>query len=220
MKPIDVIMLDGSNLDAAMRTLWKVCIEAPVCFFSTAHLCVPTPPKFCKLQMGLVHGGALLSQAVLHVAPIEYGNRLAYSRYVIEELPKFLEADHFMTLHRDGFPVNWSKWSDDFLAYDFCGAPWSANESEAPVGNGGFSVRSKRLALWLQKQPIDWSLSQNEDWQICSIMRQRVIEAGFTFAPVSVAARFSLENDIAELPRKLEDCFGFHGTANRLNLLL
>jgi hypothetical protein len=204
-------MLDGSNPLRAWETLSWVEYKMPNGFFSGLHFCTHFPSldeRFLRKPDG--------PRVLCHSAPIHYGNRRAYSQYVIRELPKLVTAEHFMIIHRDGYPLNPEKWEDEFLKYDYIGAPWGPEPWA--VGNGGFSIRSKRLAWWAMEQP--WSDTENEDWHLCVNLRKAAIAAGFTFAPLEVAARFSLETDIPALPRTLKNVFGFHGVQNRLDLLL
>jgi hypothetical protein len=201
---LELFMLDGSNVERAQETLAAVLETLPRCFFSAAHLCSPEAGFYSPYDIQL------------HDAPIIYGNRRRYNEYVIKELPKLVTVDHFMIIHRDGYPLNPEKWEDEFLKYDYIGAPWGPEPWA--VGNGGFCIRSRKFALWAAERVTNFDL--NEDHVLCVEMRAEAEAAGFSFAPIETAARFSLERDIPELPRTLKDVFGFHGVHDRLNLLL
>jgi len=112
----------------------------------------------------------------------------------------------------DGFVLDPGAWTDAFLDYDYIGAPWE--EASAPpgrrVGNGGFSLRSRRLLEALQDPALAFDPRRPEDKVICRELRP-ALEArhGVRFAPVELAARFAFEH----LPPP-HPTFGFHGHAN------
>src|SRR5262249_57014048 len=68
---------------------------------------------------------------------------IAYQRALWYELPQWLRTDHFLLIQWDGHPVNADAWTDEFLAYDYIGAPWQWYSPETRVGNGGFSLPSQ-----------------------------------------------------------------------------
>jgi hypothetical protein len=87
-------------------------------------------------------------------------NTIQYSGIVLYELydlltPFVKDDEYIMFVQYDGFPVNLHHWTDDFLNYDYIGAPWyfhdryitsvSKNKFPPKVGNGGFSLRSMKL---------------------------------------------------------------------------
>jgi hypothetical protein len=135
----------------------------------------------------------------------------SYSPFMLYELYKYVDTDFCLTIHDDGFVINPHLWNDNFLNYDYIGAPWSHTipyyGQKYRVGNGGFSLRSKKL--------ID--LCRNiknvghEDSSISIRYRDALEQHGCIFAPVDVAMRFSLEEPIPECPFDLNLCFGFHG---------
>ena len=97
----------------------------------------------------------------------------------------------------------------EFLKYDYIGAPWPQFEMRN-VGNGGFSLRSKRLiesaALLASKR----TSGEAEDLFICrSIGEELENKFSIRFANSSVASQFSFE---APLSRR--ETFGFHGFLN------
>jgi hypothetical protein len=66
-----------------------------------------------------------------------------YSEFCMKKLYKYFDTEHVLIIQWDGFVIDGSAWNDDFLKYDYIGAPWQYDERN--VGNGGFSLRSKRL---------------------------------------------------------------------------
>ncbi len=142
------------------------------------------------------------------VAGVTIGNRDDYSRFVIRRLRDLVTTGHVLLIQWDGFVVNPDAWSESFLSYDYIGAKWHWHDDGMNVGNGGFSLRSRKLLEALADPEI--VIEGNEDELICRRFRP-LLEAryGIRFAPASIADRFSFEADYpAGTP------FGFHGLFN------
>lgn len=148
-----------------------------------------------------------------------------YSRFVIEELDNYVDTENVLIVQHDGFILNSEAWTDNFLDYDYIGAPWlvadwSVNNFDFPanligsyvVGNGGFSLRSKKLlsltaALFKEGKFIRYS---PEDTAICVYHRELLEKAGLKFAPVEIAKQFSFESEDID-HYAWDGQFGFHG---------
>jgi hypothetical protein len=63
-----------------------------------------------------------------------------YQQFCINEMNNYFDTDYVLTFQSDGFILNPDAWTDEFFNYDYIGAPWAHT-----VGNGGFSLRSKKL---------------------------------------------------------------------------
>lgn len=198
---LEVFMLDGQHRQAAIASLWETCQRLPG-LFERATLC--TPWEYQGSRLSLPDGVSVRC----HQADIGYGDRPRFNRWCVTELPNLVSCDHFMVIHADGFPLNPEKWKPEFLEYDFIGAPWPDN-SKPQVGNGGFCIRSRKFAQWAAKQPYDFAA--NEDVHLCQSLHDQAVAAGFRYAPIELAAQFSLEHEVPEFPRTLKDVFGFHG---------
>lgn len=155
-----------------------------------------------------------------------------YNIFLLKNLADYIETDHIINIHYDGFCVNPEYWSDDYLEYDYIGSPtfkeWTplANSLKehdlydlAPTtwynGGGGFTLRSKKLLKALQDPRIDTTLS-NKNFQRCedvtiSIKFREILEQdyGIKFAPMDVSMKWC-----TELLTGLPYSFGFHGWAN------
>lgn len=120
---------------------------------------------------------------------------------------------HILVFQWDGYLANPNNWTDEFLEYDYIGAPWYW-EKERQVGNGGFSLRSIKLlnALSELHRIIPFNFSNPEDVTICRDYRE-LLETKYDikFAPIEVAKRFSFETGVADV-----DPFGFHGVWNKI----
>jgi len=134
-----------------------------------------------------------------------------YSKFILTELTDFIDTDFCFSIQCDGFVVHPELWSENFIKYDYIGAPWP-NTSHwilpgTRVGNGGVSIRSKRLMEYVKTIP----LRGNEDTAICVSLRNHLESSGFTFAPLEVAAKFSVEVTCTDLNQQVSNTFAFHG---------
>lgn len=136
-----------------------------------------------------------------------------YSDYCIKELYKHVETSHMLIIQYDGYVKNWKAWDKDWLQYDYIGAPWEWYTDGMQVGNGGFSLRSKRLMEIVATDPIFQTNNHPEDHVICRVHR-KYLETKYRmkFAPVEVARKFSIEG-YNHWNRTHTDQFGFHSTA-------
>lgn len=109
-----------------------------------------------------------------------------YSEFVIRELHKFVETSHCLLVQWDGYVLNPLSWLPKFLEFDYIGAPWNGNV----VGNGGFSLRSRKL---LKATTRFTDAAHPEDNFICRKHRQELERDGIKFAPADLARQFSIE---------------------------
>ena len=146
-----------------------------------------------------------------------------YSRFIIKDLKKYFNTPHCLIVQSDSFIVDSNLWQDEFLKYDYIGAPWSdkvnvnpnlvLNMRKNPVGNGGFSLRSKKLVNVTSKINFD-TLEfpiKFEDVIICHYLYQEMLDQGIRFAPAKLAAQFSIENENHLYGQDVNTVFGFHG---------
>ena len=77
------------------------------------------------------------------IAPL--ASREAYSTLMLKGLARHVESSHALVVQWDGYVVNPDAWTGEFLACDYIGAPWPWGSEGSRVGNGGFSLRSRRL---------------------------------------------------------------------------
>lgn len=76
-----------------------------------------------------------------------FSGREAYSRFMIKDLYSHLpdgDYTHVLTIHGDGFIQNPNAWDNEWLKLDYLGATWVYKDGKN-VGNGGFSLRSKKF---------------------------------------------------------------------------
>ena len=133
---------------------------------------------------------------------------IGYSQLMLSEVPRHIETDYFVVAQYDGFILDGAAFSQDFYSFDYIGAPWP--EMAYPyfrVGNGGFSWRSRRLALAVADMINFWDMKEPEDIFISRIARVALeMRYGCKFADVELAKTFSSELIFSE-----KSVFGFHG---------
>jgi hypothetical protein len=157
-------------------------------------------------------------------AQIEYcecpriSSRDEYSHYILYQLKDHVDTPYCLVIQKDGFVLNPHLWQDQFLEYDYIGAPWppqmglpDSRGRCVRVGNGGFSLRSKKLLslpfeLGLPFEKKDGLL--NEDMLLCASFNTILENHGVRFAPVDVARWFSHEHPVKET--EAIKPFGFH----------
>jgi hypothetical protein len=134
-----------------------------------------------------------------------------YNRAIYEELPQRLSTDFALIIQFDGFVLNPSSFTNFFYEFDYIGAPWPTglnHGQRAIVGNGGFSLRSKRLIQALANYRASIIVNVPEDLTICKYLRPMLEDRNnICFAPVEVARYFSVEHEKIKHPIP----FGFHG---------
>jgi hypothetical protein len=155
-----------------------------------------------------------------------------YSKYMVYDLHNHFETDFILTTQHDGYVINSESWTDEFFDYDYIGAPWPIRESayispfneHIRVGNGGFSLRSKKLTTTpcYVEIPFDCTTGDfykhfnqnnfNEDGCIAVHNRHLFEQNGCRFAPVELASKFSQELNVPE--NYGIKPFGFHKFMN------
>lgn len=147
-----------------------------------------------------------LPAPIRHVRIPDIASVAQYSQFMVKELGEYFSAGHALVVQWDGFVTDASRWDPSFLDYDYIGAPWP--DQPVAVGNGGFSLRSRRLVDALRQ--MDTPQTHPEDHVICGRYRAELESRfGIHFAPLEVASRFSWE---AREP--VEPTFGLHGFFN------
>ena len=148
------------------------------------------------------------AEAGIEWCPIgRLGSREEYSRFMLRSLVDHVATPHALCIQWDGYVLDGQAWDTAFLDYDYIGAVWPQFKDGHNVGNGGFSLRSRRLLQACRELPFDGS--EAEDVVICRDWRSHLELQGIRFAPEAVARRFSYER---ESGRGGE--FGFHGAFN------
>jgi len=212
LRNVTLILISSVQIEDAIRSIEKSCEK--ITFFDVILVSHEKPKN------------------LMEWVSYEYCDRITdikeYSRYVIYDLHKHIKSDYCLLIQPDGYVVRPEKWNDDFLKWDYIGAPWPLSESayidpfgnHIRVGNGGFSLRSKKLLNVPNETDIVFEVNEgefykhmnagcyNEDGNICVHNRHVFEKHGCEFAPVDLAAQFSQESDCPEIIGV--SAFGFH----------
>ena len=163
-----------------------------------------------------------------YVAKVEPINSISkYNKFVINDLHEHVDTPFMMIVQVDGYPINFKAWTPEFLEYDYIGAPWTLAPADkrlklcptgACVGNGGFSIRSKKIMKMVAHE-FDYQHYNNskekrehrgglpEDEYVCRKIDKELKQKDIKFAPCELAKYFSVENGA------YTGQFGFHGRA-------
>lgn len=156
--------------------------------------------------------------------PIPAMDFLGYSRFLVKDLHRYFDTPYCLVVQPDGFVINANFWTDEFLEYDYIGAPWPDQVIVNPgrwhlkldknrVGNGGFSLRTHKLTELTSKIDFD-NLNfpiRSEDMVICHYLYDEMVKNGIRYAPTELAGMFSVESPTAPDARDINSVFGFHG---------
>ena len=145
---------------------------------------------------------------------IPYLDLAMYNQLCVEELTNYIETDFCLVVQWDGFIIDTNYWTEDFLNYDYIGSPWAS--WGFTVGNGGFSLRSKKyLDISSKKKYISNTHLQDkykghyfasghvcpEDFYLCHMLKDEMVNDGIKFATPELAYQFSVEHQgIGRLP--------------------
>lgn len=191
---VTLACIDSANHGLALRALAR---SGAALRFGRAALFTDALPVGVAPPPGL---------EIVPIAPLR--SREDYSRFVLKELVRHVTTSHVLLVQWDGYVVNPEAWEDAFLDVDYIGALWASYTDGMRVGNGGFSLRSRRLLQALTDPVV--ILDDAEDVAIGRTYR-RWLEAthGIRFADDGMAERFAFE---AAYP--IGKPFGFHGLFN------
>ncbi len=143
---------------------------------------------------------------IVRIAPLR--SRDDYSMLMLKGLLPHVTTSHALVVQWDGYVVHPESWTGEFLECDYIGAPWYWQPEGRRVGNGGFSLRSRRLLAALADDRV--TLQGNEDETIGVAQRDWLESAhSIRYAAEGLANRFSFE-----AAHPIGRPFGFHGLFN------
>lgn len=98
------------------------------------------------------------SNNITHIIIRNIPSKNDYQHFIVKESPELILSSvpesfngHFLTINWDGFIINPQSWTNEFLKYDYIGAPWPWFNHK--VGNGGFCLKSRKF-LETQKKYV------------------------------------------------------------------
>jgi hypothetical protein len=140
---------------------------------------------------------------------------------MVYDLYKYVHNEFAILVHADGFVVNPKSWKDEFMDYDYIGAPWPIPDENDKityrdefgdlyrVGNS-VSIRSRQLMELPKKIGMKWEPFHgwyNEDGFICVNRRKEFEKYGCKYAEPDLAAHFSQERMTPECEGVTPFCF-------------
>ena len=140
----------------------------------------------------------------------DYANKIDFGRFYYTKAALPIGTSHALLMEWDAGINDPTMWSDEFLVYDYIGAPWRWLPTGRNVGNGGFALVSYRLIKFIESRYPHIAT----DVDLCQRHRADIEAHGFKWAPPDVAARFSFEGWDNGPPQRAERSFGFHGLYN------
>jgi hypothetical protein len=141
----------------------------------------------------------------IRIVPVQrLASAQAYSAFLLGHLADHVATSHCLVVQWDGHVLDARHWDPAFLAHDYIGASWPQFSDGHDVGNGGFSLRSRRLLKACQSPRFQQA--HPEDVLIGRTHRAWLEAQGLRFAPRSLADRFSAERAGDTLRS-----FGYHG---------
>lgn len=162
-----------------------------------------------------------IPNGIIHEFTEKMSNIDEWNHDIIYKLGNHVNTEFAILIHDDGFIINPKMWREEFLEYDYIGAPWplpsddfsfrDINGEIIRVGNS-VSLRSKKLIDLPVKLNLEWKPFHgyyNEDGFICVNYRHIYKEHGMKFADIDIAKYFSHET---QLPETIGiEPFAFHG---------
>jgi hypothetical protein len=145
------------------------------------------------------------------VAVEDWPNKESWSRCFWYDVPLHVRTSHVLSIQWDSWIVAPEMWRDEYLEYDYIGAPWWYKDG-MNVGNGGFCLRSTRFLRFIRKHRDQFPcITALDDDLYCRKYRPTLQSAGFEWAPEPLAQDFAFE---CVRPDKSARHFGFHAAYN------
>lgn len=154
----------------------------------------------------------------IEIKKVNVSSYVDYNRFMVESLNDLIETDFVLIVQDDGYIINGDLWNNEFLEFDYIGAPWPWHLC---CGNGGFSLRSKKFlkvssTLKYEKHHEEYECCPEDNF-LCldKYKRNYMISNGIKFADIQTALNFSFEHPIPFFSNStIENSFGFHGKFN------
>ena len=167
-----------------------------------------------------------------------FENLHEYSDFILR-LIDYVESDHLLLVQDDGHIINPNLWDENFLNFDYIGAPWPAsnkwlkrfikydheiykviknNIKQNRVGNGGFSLRSSKFLEYSATYETCSGLA--EDIYLSLLNYEKAINYGIKFPDFETALKFSTESGLKGFKQRKQKIkytidptkhFGWHG---------
>ncbi len=220
--PVDIVSINCVNPEESIKALDYSCNKIK---FNNSYLLTDK-----KIQHG--------NHKLIYVDKIKSISE--YNNFCLK-LNKFeFESDHILLIQDDGYVINAENWNNEFLKYDYIGAPWPNDQvwlekfiepslqnfvsdifNENRVGNGGFSLRSRKFLEYSENFTSCEGIG--EDLFLTIINYNKALDNSIIFPDVEEALKFSTEFGLFGKDKKKWlkykymkkiTSFGFHGKMN------
>ncbi len=162
--------------------------------------------RFLRPKREVIFSGARPSVDGIDWQRVEFSSHPRdYNQWCLREAYRCFSTRFVLIWQLDGFVLNPKQWRPSFLEYDYIGSPFFF--IPGAVGNGGFSLRSKRLCKMASSLPDQGESA--EDAFVCVAHRKRLVKRGLRFAPIELASKWGIES--IDPNADLSGVFGFHG---------
>jgi Protein of unknown function (DUF5672) len=142
----------------------------------------------------------------------DWPDKVGWSQCFWYDVSRHLQTTHVLGAQWDSWIVDPSMWRDEYLDYDYVGAPWPFHKDGMAVGNGGFSLRSTKLLRFIYKHRDRFPcITDVDDDLYCRRYRPALQDEGFVWAPENLAYDFAFE---CGRPDPTARHFGFHAVFN------
>ena len=206
-KPCSTLGYTLTNFASNLGPAWPILIMHNV--EVSSHL---KHNKIVRLQKkhGTLHTATLENNgfpALSSANSSSYSKLLASTRFW-----SALKAQHILIFQTDSVLRSMSPWTaEDFVRYDYIGAPWIDRWYGMDIGNGGLSLRKTETMIRITKS-FKFNETENEDIYFArGIYNLAERDPDINIPPVHVAAKFAYE--AGRLPRVTS--FGVHKTPFR-----
>jgi hypothetical protein len=209
MKKITLVAIDGLGTESIEYENLCYSIKSKFKCLNITEILFITPNKIFKNKF-------------FNIKYLEKSlNYLDLNVLMLQKLSDYSDGEYFLIVQPDGYPLNLELWDNSFLDYDYIGAPWPAGmrwTGNSPVvGNGGFSIRSKKLYELTKKlqgyEEFHKNTLTNEDVMISVVLKDYLKQNNCTIAPVEVARNFSVEIPLDD-NHSINTAFGYHGKSH------
>lgn len=189
------------------HTLARMAIEdcLRVASFGDVLIITDKPEMFSSLDCDQYSGSVRTHRVV------DFPTKVGWSQSWWFDVPPLLETAYTLNIQWDSWIWDTSQWTNEFLQYDYIGAPWWYKDGKN-VGNGGFSLVSTRLKRYIYDNRSQYPcIHAADDDLLCRTYRPSLEERGFRWAPEPLAHRFAFE---CCRPSPDSRHFGFHAAFN------
>jgi hypothetical protein len=141
----------------------------------------------------------------------DWPDKIGWSRHFWTGIAPHMRTSHALCIQWDSWIVDPTMWRDEYLDFDYIGAPWWYKDG-MNVGNGGFCLRSTKLMRFVHKHRAELPcVTSSDDDLYCRKYRPTLEAAGFVWANEKLAYNFAFECVRPDVTAKH---FGFHAAFN------